>query len=86
MRHGDIAAVPCVSFSAMRSADLLKAIRIAWYRRQWSCSRVEGASAAIVLKGVTVGAGSVIGAGSVVSGDVPPNAIVSGNPARVLGR
>jgi maltose O-acetyltransferase len=184
----------------MRSADLLKAIRIAWYRRQWSCSRVEGApllaapamlagagtisfeqevtlgwewspgfhsgytyieargsnsvvsfgarthlnngvaivsegpgiaigsdcligpgvhvydsdfhaleaeqrglaaaprtaavrigdnvfigSSAIVLKGVTVGSDSVVGAGAVVSGDVPPNTIVSGNPARVLG-
>jgi acetyltransferase-like isoleucine patch superfamily enzyme len=39
---------------------------------------------AIVLKGVTVGRGAVVGAGSVVACDVPPMAIVAGNPARVL--
>ena len=40
---------------------------------------------ALVLKGVTVGAGSVIGAGAVVVTDVPPGAVVGGNPARVIG-
>ncbi len=38
----------------------------------------------IVLKGVTIGHGSVVGAGSVVAKDVPPETIVAGNPARVL--
>ncbi len=38
----------------------------------------------IVLKGVTIGRGSVVGAGSVVAKDVPPETIVAGNPARVL--
>jgi acetyltransferase-like isoleucine patch superfamily enzyme len=37
---------------------------------------------AIILKGVTIGAGAVIGAGSVVAKDVPPRAVVVGNPAR----
>lgn len=38
----------------------------------------------LVLKGVTIGRGSVIGAGSVVAQDVPPGVVVAGNPARVV--
>jgi acetyltransferase-like isoleucine patch superfamily enzyme len=39
---------------------------------------------AIVLKGVRVGRGARVGAGAVVTADVPPGAVVAGNPARVL--
>ena len=39
---------------------------------------------AIVCKGVTIGRNSVIGAGAVVTGDIPPNAVAAGNPARVV--
>lgn len=38
----------------------------------------------IILSGVTVGQGAVIAAGSVVTKDVPPYAIVAGNPAKII--
>jgi len=37
-----------------------------------------------ILCGVTIGVNAVIGAGSVVTHDVPDNAIVAGNPARLM--
>ena len=39
---------------------------------------------AIVMSGVTVGRGAIVAAGSVVTKDVPPYAIVGGNPAEIL--
>jgi acetyltransferase-like isoleucine patch superfamily enzyme len=39
---------------------------------------------AMILSGVTIGQGAVIGAGSIVSRDVPPYAVVAGNPARIV--
>jgi acetyltransferase-like isoleucine patch superfamily enzyme len=41
-------------------------------------------SAATILSNVVVGENAIVGAGSVVTHDVPDNAIVAGNPARVL--
>jgi UDP-2-acetamido-3-amino-2,3-dideoxy-glucuronate N-acetyltransferase len=41
-------------------------------------------SGATLLGGITIGENAIIGAGSVVTKDVPPNAIVAGNPARIL--
>lgn len=38
----------------------------------------------LVLPGARIGSGSVVGAGSLVIGDVPPNVVVVGRPARVL--
>jgi serine acetyltransferase len=40
---------------------------------------------ATILPGVVIGPNAMIGAGSVVTRDVPPNAIVVGNPARITG-
>jgi len=39
---------------------------------------------ALVLPGVRIGPGAVVAAASVVARDVPPYAIVAGNPARVI--
>jgi virginiamycin A acetyltransferase len=39
---------------------------------------------ALVLPGVTIGHGAVVAAASVVARDVPPYAVVAGNPARVV--
>lgn len=39
---------------------------------------------AIVLPGITIGKNSIVGAGSVVTKDVPDNAVVVGNPAKVI--
>ena len=41
---------------------------------------------ALVLPGVTIGHGAIVAAASVVASDVPPYAIVAGNPARVIRR
>ena len=37
-----------------------------------------------ILSHITIGENAIVGAGSVVTKDVPPNAIVAGNPARAL--
>ena len=44
----------------------------------WLC---EGCT---IMPGAKIGDGAIIGAGSVVYGTVPPNSLVSGNPAKVV--
>lgn len=39
---------------------------------------------ATILPGLTIGRGAMVGAGSVVTRSVPPNAVVVGNPARIV--
>jgi UDP-2-acetamido-3-amino-2,3-dideoxy-glucuronate N-acetyltransferase len=41
-------------------------------------------SGATILGNVVIGEAAIVGAGSVVTRDVPPRAVVAGNPARVL--
>src|ERR1700736_3377799 len=40
---------------------------------------------ATILPGITIGERAMVGSGSVVTRDVPPDAIVGGNPARIFG-
>lgn len=40
---------------------------------------------AVILPGVTIGACAMVGAGAVVTRSVPPNAVVVGNPAKIIG-
>jgi acetyltransferase-like isoleucine patch superfamily enzyme len=39
---------------------------------------------AVVAPGVTIGSNAIVGAGSVVVRNIEPNAVVAGNPAKVL--
>lgn len=41
---------------------------------------------AVVLRGTRIGSGSVVAAGAVVRGEVPPDVLVAGVPARVVKR
>lgn len=60
--------------------------------QDWVCvptlvkKRASIGSSVTLLCGITVGENAVVGAGSVVTKDVPANAIVAGNPARLLRR
>lgn len=57
---------------------------------EWKCIPTlvkKGAaigSGAVLLCGITIGENALVGAGSVVTKDVPANAVVAGNPARVM--
>lgn len=56
----------------------------------WKCIETfvgEGASigsSATILCGVRIGKNAIVGAGAVVTKDVPENAVVVGNPARII--
>jgi acetyltransferase-like isoleucine patch superfamily enzyme len=56
----------------------------------WTCTPTlvkRGASIgsnATILCGITIGEHAMVGAGSVVTRDVPPGAVVAGNPARII--
>jgi UDP-2-acetamido-3-amino-2,3-dideoxy-glucuronate N-acetyltransferase len=61
-------------------------------RQDWTCEAIvikQGATVgagAVVLPGVTIGDRAMVGAGAVVTKDVERDAVVVGNPARVVRR
>lgn len=78
----DVFIGPCVTFTndlfprSKQYPDSFKSIIIK-----------QGASIganATLLGGITIGENAMVGAGAVVIKDVPSNAVVAGNPARVL--
>lgn len=48
------------------------------------CEGASIGSGSTILANVTIGERAIVGAGSVVTKDVPANAIVAGNPAKLL--
>lgn len=62
------------------------------FNKHWECVPTvvkRGASVganATIICGVTLGEYCMVGAGSVVTADVPPYALVVGNPARIVGK
>jgi acetyltransferase-like isoleucine patch superfamily enzyme len=48
------------------------------------CKGASIGSGSTILSNITIGENAIVGAGSVVTKDVPPNAIVAGNPAKFL--
>ncbi len=59
-------------------------------RGEWELLKTvvkKGASigaGAVILPGITIGEYALVGAGAVVTKDVPPRAVVAGNPVRIL--
>ena len=58
----------------------------------WDCipTLVKGSatigSGVTLLCGITVGENAIVGAGSMVTKDIPPDTIVAGNPAKIVGK
>ncbi|MBN1817509.1 MAG: WxcM-like domain-containing protein [Sedimentisphaerales bacterium] len=55
------------------------------FERTIVCQGASIGANATILPGLTIGANAMVGAGAVVTHDVPPNSIVTGNPARIVG-
>jgi len=56
----------------------VKSKKILIKKNAWICAR------SMILKGVTIGEGSIVAAGSVVTEDVPDYSLVAGNPAKFI--
>lgn len=54
-------------------------------KRTLVCKGASLGANTTILPGLKIGENAMAGAGAVVTRDVPPNAIVTGNPARIMG-
>jgi len=48
------------------------------------CKNASIGANATILPGITIGKAAMVGAGAVVTKDVPPKAVVVGNPAKII--
>ena len=55
------------------------------YARTLVCKGASIGANATILPGLTIGQSAMVGAGSVVTKDIPPFAIVAGNPVQIIG-
>jgi UDP-2-acetamido-3-amino-2,3-dideoxy-glucuronate N-acetyltransferase len=79
--HDDVFIGPQATFTN----DLMPRSRQPFKLRETTVLRGASIGAgAIILAGVTIGEHAMVGAGAVVTRDVPANAVVVGNPARVI--
>ena len=56
------------------------------FPRTFVCNGASIGANAMILPGLTIGQAAMDGAGAGVTKDVPPQAIVVGNPASIVGR
>jgi len=80
VRVGDFAAIYDSDFHAVVPGT---AVRVAPVTLEQGCWIGRGA---VVLPGVTVGAGSVVAAGAIVTTSVPSGVVVAGMPAEIISR
>ena len=79
----DVFVGPGVTFSNDKKPR--SRVRPASYQKTIVKPGASIGAGAVILPGLIIGRGAMIGAGAVVTRDVPPFAVVKGNPARVTG-
>ncbi|WP_210215589.1 WxcM-like domain-containing protein [Mongoliimonas terrestris] len=81
----DVFIGPNVSFAASLADGFAEGDRRGPFRETRILARASIGGGAVIHRGVTIGENAMIGAGAVVRLSVPRNAIVVGNPARIIG-